>query len=63
MISTQDDPLALHENAQSLVERIPQSRLLALPDGGHLLLGHYEEVKSEITRFLHSNKVSIDKDM
>jgi pimeloyl-ACP methyl ester carboxylesterase len=63
VISAQDDPLALHENAQSLVERIPQSRLLALPDGGHLLLGHYEKVKSEITRFLHSNKVSIDKDM
>ncbi|MDY9922325.1 alpha/beta hydrolase [Methanobacterium sp.] len=63
VISAQDDPLALHENAQALVERIPHSRLLALPDGGHLLLGHNEEVKSEITRFLHSNKVSIDKNI
>jgi hypothetical protein len=24
-------------------------------DGGHVLLGHHEEVKSEITRFLHGN--------
>ncbi len=63
VISARDDPLALHENAKDLVERIPHSRLLALPDGGHLLLGHNEEVKSEITQFLHSYEVSMDKDM
>ncbi|AXV39352.1 alpha/beta fold hydrolase [Methanobacterium sp. BAmetb5] len=57
IISAQDDPLALPENAQALVERIPHSRLLSLPDGGHPLLGHNEEIKSEITRFLHTNKV------
>lgn len=57
VISAQDDPLALPENAQSLVERIPHSSLFSLPNGGHPLLGHNEEIKSEIKRFLHNNKV------
>ncbi|MBF4474645.1 MAG: alpha/beta hydrolase [Methanobacterium formicicum] len=60
IISAQDDPLALPENAQALVERIPHAHLLSLLDGGHPLLGHNEKIKSEITRFLHNNNVSID---
>lgn len=55
VVSSMDDPLALHENARALVDRIPNARLLAVPDGGHMLLGHYEEVRSEITQFLHNN--------
>ncbi len=61
VISARDDPLALHENAHTLMERIPNSRLLALSDGGHLFLGHDKEVKSEITRFLNCNVPSVDK--
>jgi pimeloyl-ACP methyl ester carboxylesterase len=55
VISAVDDPLALHENARALADRIPGARLLSVPDGGHLILGHNEEVKSEITQFLDSN--------
>ena len=55
VISSVDDPLALHENARALADRIPNARLFSVPDGGHMLLGHQEEVKSEITRFLRSN--------
>ncbi len=55
VISARDDPLALHKNANTLVERIPNSRLLALPDGGHLFLGHDKEVMVEITNFLDIN--------
>lgn len=58
VISAQDDPLALHENAQALIERIPHSSLFAVPDGGHPLLGHNEDVKSEITKFLHNNALN-----
>ena len=46
VISAVDDPLALHENARALADRIPNARLLSVPDGGHLLLGHHGEVKS-----------------
>jgi pimeloyl-ACP methyl ester carboxylesterase len=42
-------------NARDLADRIPNSRLLAIPDGGHMLLGHNEEVKTKITHFLHNN--------
>ncbi len=55
VISAVDDPLALHENARTLADRIPGARLFSAPDGGHMLLGHHEEVKSEIAQFLHSN--------
>ncbi len=55
VVSAVDDPLALHENARALTDRIPGARLLSVPDGGHVLLGHHEEVKSEVTQFLHSN--------
>jgi pimeloyl-ACP methyl ester carboxylesterase len=55
VISSVDDPLAIHENARALADRIPNARLLSVPDGGHMLLGHLEEVKSEITQFLRNN--------
>jgi pimeloyl-ACP methyl ester carboxylesterase len=55
VISAIDDPLALHGNARALADRIPGARLFSVPDGGHLILGHHEEVKSEVTQFLHSN--------
>ena len=55
VISAVDDPAALHENARTLAERIPGARLVAIPDGGHLMLGHTEEVKLEITQFLQNN--------
>jgi pimeloyl-ACP methyl ester carboxylesterase len=55
VVSAVDDPFALHENAIALADRIPNARLLSVPNGGHALLGHNEEVKSEITQFLHSN--------
>ena len=52
VISAVDDPMALHENARMLADQIPNARLLAIPDGGHLLLGHTKEVEAEITQFL-----------
>jgi pimeloyl-ACP methyl ester carboxylesterase len=55
VISVVDDPLALYENSRTLADLIPNARLLSVPDGSHLLLGHHEEVKSAVTRFLNSN--------
>lgn len=58
VISAVDDPLALHENARALVEKIPYARLQAVPGGGHMLLGHHEEVRQGITEFLRSTVAS-----
>ena len=33
------------------------ARLLAVPGGGHMLLGHHEEVRQGITEFLHENGI------
>lgn len=54
VISAVDDPMALHENARILTDQIPNADLMAVPNGGHLLLGHTEEVRLEVTRFLRS---------
>lgn len=52
VVSAVDDPEALHTGARLLASQIPNARLVAVPDGGHLMLGHTEEVKTEVTRFL-----------
>lgn len=57
VVSAVDDPLALHENARALARRIPGARLLAVPGGGHMLLGHHEVVRQGIAEFLHENGI------
>jgi pimeloyl-ACP methyl ester carboxylesterase len=52
IISAVDDPLALCRNAQAMAERIPSATLVTMEDGGHMLLGHDERVRSEIVGFL-----------
>jgi pimeloyl-ACP methyl ester carboxylesterase len=52
IVSAVDDPLTLYANAQAAVERIPDAKLVTIEDGGHMLLGHEERVKSEIAAFL-----------
>jgi pimeloyl-ACP methyl ester carboxylesterase len=55
VINALDDPIAIPENVRGLAEQLPGARLLAVPDGGHFLFGHTEEVKQEIWRFLRSH--------
>ena len=56
VVSAVDDPMALHANARALAEQIPGARLLAISDGGHLMLGHTEEVRAAITQFVRAMK-------
>jgi pimeloyl-ACP methyl ester carboxylesterase len=55
VINAADDPYAVPENVRGLAEKLPNARLYVVPDGGHPLLGHTEEVKAEITQFLRDN--------
>jgi len=55
VINALDDPLSIPENVRDMVEKIPNSRLFIVPDGGHQVLGHTQEVKSEVTQFLRSS--------
>jgi pimeloyl-ACP methyl ester carboxylesterase len=52
IVSAVDDPLTLYANAKAAAERIPGARLVTIEDGGHMLLGHQERVRSEIVAFL-----------
>jgi pimeloyl-ACP methyl ester carboxylesterase len=54
VINALDDPYAVPENVRSLAEKIPNARLYVMPDGGHPLLGHTQEIKSEIKQFLNN---------
>lgn len=54
IINALDDPISIPQNVRRLVEQMPNARLFVVPDGGHFLFGHTEEVKSEITQFLQS---------
>ena len=55
IINAADDPIARPENVRGLAERMPNARLFVVPDGGHFLFGHTNEVRAEITQFLHSH--------
>ena len=52
MINALDDPLSIPANVRLMAGKMPNARLLVLPQGGHFLFGHDDEVKAEIRRFL-----------
>ena len=56
IINAVDDPLTLYENAQSAAEQIPDAKLVTIEDGGHMMLGHEERIRSEIGAFLEEHK-------
>jgi pimeloyl-ACP methyl ester carboxylesterase len=58
VVSAEDDPLALFANSQALAAQIPGSELLAVPNGGHMLLGREAEVRQAIERFLLEHAVA-----
>ncbi len=43
-----------------IAELIPNAQRFALPDGGHLLLGHGAEIQAEGTRFQRSNMAALE---
>jgi len=52
VVSAEDDGYATYESARYSAEHIPGARFLGYPGGGHLLLGHQEEILEEIERLL-----------
>jgi 2-hydroxy-6-oxonona-2,4-dienedioate hydrolase len=47
-----DDTLVPYTHGQYSAETIPGARFITLPDGGHLLVGHYDEIHPVIVAFL-----------
>ena len=52
LIGTADDLYGTFDAARFASERIPNARFLSYPTGGHLWVGHHDEVTSAIAAFL-----------
>ena len=52
-ISTADDLYGTYDAARYTAEHIPNARFIGYPSGGHLWVGHHQEVLTEIATFLH----------
>jgi pimeloyl-ACP methyl ester carboxylesterase len=52
IINARDDGLSAFQNAARAAERIPGAELLAIDQGGHMLLGSEDLIGQEVTRFL-----------
>jgi pimeloyl-ACP methyl ester carboxylesterase len=50
----EDDPISLPANVRALAEQMPNAHIFSVPDGGHFMFGHTEEVRAEVARFLGS---------
>ena len=51
-ISLEDDLFGTWEGARYSAQHVPDGRFVGFPTGGHLWVGHHEELMAEIGRFL-----------
>jgi pimeloyl-ACP methyl ester carboxylesterase len=51
-IGTADDLYGTFDGARYTAEQVPQGRFVGYPSGGHMLVGHDAEAKSEVVTFL-----------
>jgi pimeloyl-ACP methyl ester carboxylesterase len=54
-ISAADDLYGTYEGARYTAEQIPNARFIGYPTGGHLWVGHHDEIMAEIASFLAAN--------
>ena len=59
VIGALDDPMALFRNTEALARRIPGAELITIEDGGHMMLGHDEEVRAAVAEFLERHREEI----
>lgn len=52
VISARDDLFNTFPAAQYLASKIPRAELIAYEDGGHLLIGHEQDVQVRIRKFI-----------
>ena len=56
VIHARDDSLIDYSNGQHTAGKITGAEFVTFGDGGHFLLGHYEEIKAKIMTFLAETK-------
>ena len=55
IIHAMDDPMPSFATARQISCRLPNTEFIEIKDGGHLLLGHFEQVRAEIRAFINLN--------
>lgn len=58
LIHVRDDPLAGYGHAVRASRRLPGTRLVTIPIGGHLFLGQQRRIRDEASHFVHSPRVA-----
>lgn len=56
ILTTDDDMFRTYDGARYSAEHIPHARFISYPEGGHLFVGHYPEVISDVAGFLNQHK-------
>jgi pimeloyl-ACP methyl ester carboxylesterase len=57
VVAAENDLFGTYRGARYTAENIPGARFMGYPTGGHLLVGHGSEVRSELSRFLAKGMV------
>jgi len=55
LISAEDDLYGTFAGARYAAEHIPGARFLGFPTGGHLMLGHGNDVAAQMADFLRAH--------
>ena len=58
IIAAEDDLYGMFPGSRYSAEHIPNARFIGYATGGHLLVGHQQEVTAEIVRFLRAHATS-----
>ena len=56
IVNSIDDPATLIEGARKLANKIKISKLLTFETGGHLILGHEQEIRQKVSEFISQNR-------
>jgi 2-hydroxy-6-oxonona-2,4-dienedioate hydrolase len=56
VISAADDLYGTYENSIYTAKQIPHAKLVTFPTGGHLLVGHEAEVRTEVRSLLEESR-------
>jgi pimeloyl-ACP methyl ester carboxylesterase len=52
VINAKDDPLAPYKHAEMAARRIPTAQLVTIDTGGHMFIGHADQVHTAVTTFV-----------
>ena len=56
ILHAKDDKLARFEDAERALNRFPNSTLVTFETGGHLMVGHEEEIKKAVMEFMETQR-------